>query len=41
VEIRNRTVAGASVDLAMTRFNGHVAVNILPREGEVEIVPAQ
>jgi glycogen debranching enzyme len=41
VEITNLRVAGGSVDLAISRFNEHVSVNILRREGEVEIVSTQ
>jgi glycogen debranching enzyme len=41
VEIRNLRIADASVDLAVSRFNEHVSVNILRREGAVEIVSTQ
>ncbi len=41
VEIRNLRVADASVDLAISRFNEDVSVNILKREGNVEIISSK
>ena len=36
--ISNLQVAGASVDLALVRHNQDVSVNVLRRQGDVEIV---
>jgi glycogen debranching enzyme len=41
IEIRNLRVADASVDLVISRFNEEVSVNILRREGNVEIVSSK
>lgn len=38
VRINNLRVAGSSVDLSISRFRDYVSVNILRREGDVEII---
>ncbi|HEX5481382.1 MAG TPA: amylo-alpha-1,6-glucosidase, partial [Terriglobia bacterium] len=38
VRLKNLRVAGSSVDLSISRFRDYVSVNILRREGDVEII---
>ena len=41
VRTSNLAVAGATVDLLLVRHEGEVGVNILHREGDVEVTVAK